>query len=266
MRKVIKRREWDKYYYYSRQKWRQKKIKNESPEEEEKKVEIVLSELKNYGMIPHTEYNYEKFLHYRNLVHDNFFVYWTAINPPMERLLYALSEILKPKNILGLGIFTGNPVAWSLGPAIEQEYEIEKLAAVEIDENHARLCDENFKEITTRNDKDGFTNITVSIHARDGFEVLKEYSEESIDLLYLDANGFDPATKKNSKNINTTFLKRGYSKIKPGGYAMCHNAYQKSFRKKASGYLDFTDNEEYFEKTATCAIDEMGLEVSKKIV
>ena len=147
MRKVIQRKEWDKVYYRSRHKLFQKKIENESLEEETEKVKITLEELKDFGIITSTHYNLDKFLHFRELVHDNFYIIWTAINPPMEHLLFALSEIIKPKNILGLGVFTGNPVVWSMGPAIEGLYDYDHLAAVEINKEHAAFMEENFIKI-----------------------------------------------------------------------------------------------------------------------
>ena len=87
-------------------------------------------------MVPQIEYNKDQFYAFREIVHKNFFIYWTAINPPVEHLLYALSDILQPKNILGLGVFTGNPVVWSMGPAINKVYEATKLVGVEINKDH----------------------------------------------------------------------------------------------------------------------------------
>lgn len=234
-------------------------LKADSNEEEAKRVQEVLSRLKAEGIIPGDKYDEQAFLDYRELVKENFFVFWTAIYPPMERLLYALSYIIKPRNVLGLGIFTGNPVTWSLGPAIQGIYTAEKLVAVEIDENNARLCSDNFREICAGR------AASVSVLAEDGFEVLKRYKPGEIDLLYLDANGVDPETGESSKRINYSFVKRGYDCIKPGGHVMCHNATMPSFLKEAGDYLDFTADDARFEKTAAIEIDEMGLEVSKKI-
>ncbi len=230
-------------------------MEHESKESEMQKVAITLDELKSHGFIRSTGYDDGKFSAYRELVHDNFFIFWTAITGPMERLLYALSYIIQPKNILGLGIFTGNPVVWSLGPAIQKVYPSTKLAAVEIDKNHARICNDNFTEIKG--------DVPVTIHARDGFEVLKEYSPAELDLLYMDANGIDPETGTSSKRINYTFLKRGYGLIKPGAFAMCHNAVNGA-TSGMEDYLSFTADETYFSKTATIFIDEQGLEVSIK--
>nr|MDO8119238.1 hypothetical protein [Candidatus Sigynarchaeota archaeon] len=255
MRHIITRPEWLKVYYYGKERDDQVKMENESQESEMQKVAITLDELKSHGFIQSTHYDNEKFLAFRELVHENFFIFWTAISPPMERLLYALSYIIQPPNILGLGIFTGNPVVWSLGPAIQKIYSSTKLAAVEIDKNHARICNDNFIEIKG--------DVPITIHARDGFEVLKEYTPAELDLLYMDANGTDPETGQNSKRINYTFLKRGYDLIKPGAYAICHNAVNGA-TSGMEDYLVFTADETYFSRTATIFIDEQGLEVSIK--
>jgi predicted O-methyltransferase YrrM len=256
MRVLITKSEWRKYYYYKPQKFLQKRITNEAFEREREKVQYCLEKLKENRFIPHTNYSIDKFLEYRELVHRNFYVIWTAINPPMEHLLYAISDILQPKNILGLGVFTGNPVAWSLGPAIMHSYISEKLKAVEIELKHALKGQENFDKIT--NDPH------VEFNCENGFETIPTYLDSSIDLLYLDANGFDPTTKRSSKNINYSFLSAAYSKIKFGGFVLCHNAFQPSFRKEAKMYLDFTANEQFFIRTATIGIDEMGLEFTIK--
>lgn len=256
MRVAITRPEWDAVYYHSKERDGQVKLEQEPEEAVITKVAMVLDELKSHGFISRTDYDHDAFDAYRTLVHENFFIFWTAITPPMERLLYALSDIIQPKTILGLGIFTGNPVAWSLGPAIQQRYPATSLAAVEIDPNHARICKDNFDEI--RGD------VPVTIHAEDGFEVLKRYGPAEIDLLYMDANGTDPETGEKGKRINHSFLRRGYDHIAPGGYAMCHNAYQQASLHEFQPYLDFAADETHFSKTATIGIDEQGLEVSIK--
>ncbi len=276
MRVKIHKDEWDKYYYCGKQKFRQKRIiaayktqeieklnwfakrrtTLETLEEETDKVRTCLGALESTGFLSTTGYDLPKFLEFRADVHKNFVIIWTAISSVMEHLLYAISAALQPERILGLGIFTGNPLIWSLGPAIKEEYLVKHMAGVEIDPNHAKICQENMNKVSPER--------PVLIHAADGFDILETYADESLDLLYLDANGFDPVTQKSSKNINTTFLKRGYSKLKPGGAVICHNAYMPSFKRDASGYLEFTRNREFFQRTVTVAVDEMGIEFSIK--
>jgi predicted O-methyltransferase YrrM len=256
MRHIIQKKEWDRYYYYSKHQFLQKKMLNESESAEMQKVATCLNELQSFGMISSTSYDPEKFLAFRSKVKANFFIYWTAINPPMERLLYALSSILQPKTILGLGVFTGNPVVWSLGPAIDQLYPVQKMEGVEINQDHARIGQENFNKIKT--------TVPINFRGEDAFEVIKQYKDGEVDLLYLDANGKDPETGRSSKRINYSLAKAAYEKIRPGGWMMCHNAYEKSFRKEAGAYLDFCMDERYFTKTCTIGIDEMGLEFSIK--
>lgn len=256
MHTKITKKEWDRYYYYHRERWFQRKITNESPAAEEAKVDTVLKTLYDHNMIPHVHYDKTQFYAFREVVHTNFFIYWTAINPPMEHVLYALSDILRPKNILGLGVFTGNPVVWSMGPALCGVYFPNKLVGVELNQEHARIGQENFDKIRK--------NVSVAFLGEDGFDVLDRYLDNEIDLLYLDANGEDPETKKRNKRINYSLLKKAYPKIRPGGWAMCHNAYQASFRREAAAYLDFTADERYFSHSATIGIDEQGLEFSIK--
>ncbi len=257
MRDIIKKKEWDRFFYHSRQHWGQRKIRRESLKAETEKVTWVLNRMQELDLIPNVEYNLQEFLAFRELVHKEFYIIWTAINAPVEHLLYALSTVLKPKKIIGLGIFTGNPVVWSLGPAITKTYPVERMSAVEINKKHAASCDSNFKKVSP--------DIPVKVYAADAFTLLDEFEDGELDLIYLDANGYDPTTGKNSKNINYSLLKAYYPKLKPGGYAIVHNAYQPSFAKNAKMYMDFTNDPQFFSKTATLAIDEMGLEFSIKI-
>ncbi len=259
---MITRPEWDKGYYHSAQRPGQEKITAEPETVEIQKVSTVLHDLHQAKFIPQEKYDLRLFSLFQSKVHDNFFIFWTAINPPMERLLYALSYILQPGNILGIGIFTGNPLVWSLGPAIDHSYVPKKLAGVEIEVNNARLCQDNMDQV--RGD------VPVKIWPEDGFAVLERYEDDEIDLLYLDANGYDSSApnegeyQRNSKNINTGLIKKAYSKIRPGGYVFCHNVYQPSFKKDAADYLGFTADSKLFSKTATIGIDEMGLEITIK--
>ncbi|MBD3188760.1 hypothetical protein GF325_18170 [Candidatus Bathyarchaeota archaeon] len=259
MRHDIRREEWDRCFYKSREKPGQEKVINEPVEKEIEKVQIVLEELHEHDFIQEIRYSLDKFSAFRKQVKESFFVFWTAINPPMERLLYALSAILKPRSILGLGIFTGNPVVWSMGPALDGTYDAAQLDAVEIEKNNARLCRDNFKELESILQ----AKIHVNVHGEDGFKVLEKYGTHSIDLLYLDANGLDPETGiEGTKRINYTFLKRALPKLKPGSTVMCHNATMDSFKKEAGDYLELTGNDRFFTKTSGIHIDEMGLEVS----
>lgn len=248
MRVEIKHPDW---------KLTREEINKESQEQENARVSFVLDELKKHGIIDSVDYDIDSFLEYRALVKENFFVFWTAIYPPMEHLLYALSDIIKPKNLLGLGIFTGNPVVWSMGPAIQGHYDSEKLVAVEIDENNARLCSDNFDQIKGE--------APVTVLGEDGFDVLDRYGKKEIDLLYMDANGLDPETGASSKRINYSFLKKAYDNLKPGSYAICHNSTMPSFKEEAGDYLVLTAEDSLFQKTASIHIDDQGLEVSKRL-
>ena len=257
MRHIIKKPEWDSFFYHSSQFDGQVKIENESATDERAKVVYCLDELVRLGFLTNTSYDESKLIALRAALKETFFIFWTAINPPMEHLLYAISAILKPKNILGIGIFTGNPVVWSMGPAIDGSYSFQSLEAVEIDKNNARICQDNFNALI----EETTSKATVKVDAEDGFKVLERFADDSIDLLYLDANGFDPATQKdNSKNINYSLLKAAYLKLKSGASAICHNAYQPSFREEAGAFLDLTNDTTFFKQTATVGIDEMGIE------
>ena len=63
---------------------------------------------------------------------------------------------------------------------------------------HAQKGQDNFNKIRT--------DPHVEFSSENGFDTIPTYADSSIDLLFLDANGFDPTTQRNSKNLNYIFL------------------------------------------------------------
>ena len=82
---------------------------------------------------------------------------------------------------------------------------LEKMVAVEINKTHAQSCDSNFKKISP--------DRPVKVYAADAFTLLDEFEEGEFDMIYMDANGYDPTTGRHSKNINYSLLKTYYSKF-----------------------------------------------------
>ncbi|GAB4307446.1 MAG: hypothetical protein Kow0069_04970 [Promethearchaeota archaeon] len=256
---VVRRGDWDATYYHSPQRTGQRKA-DSSDDETRRRLAWTMRRLRELGFVDDDRFDWARFLDYRERVHENFFNFWTAINPPVEALLYAISWVVRPRRVLGVGVHTGNPIAWSLGPALDGVYEADWLAGVEIDPNCARLAKMNFDQISPGR---------VEVLAEDGFDVLERLQPVSLDLLYLDAAGYDPPARSKisrgragGKNVNYLLLKVAVEKMKPGGVVLCHNAYQPSFQRQAADYLAFTSDERFFERTATLGIDEMGLEFS----
>ncbi len=56
------------------------------------------------GVLPHARYDDERSLAHRRAVAESFEIPWTAITPRMQRLLYAISAIVQPANMLAAGV------------------------------------------------------------------------------------------------------------------------------------------------------------------
>lgn len=77
-------------------------------EKETAVVDEALAVLRDEGILPHTDYDHAKFPAHREAVRREFEIPWTAITPPMQRLLYAVNAIARPANMLAAGVFCGN--------------------------------------------------------------------------------------------------------------------------------------------------------------
>ena len=69
----------------------------EPAEDEVAVVDAALEALRAAGMLPHTDYDREKFLAHRRAVAERFEIPWTAISPRMQRFIYALNAIKQPE-------------------------------------------------------------------------------------------------------------------------------------------------------------------------
>ncbi|HEX29198.1 class I SAM-dependent methyltransferase [Candidatus Poribacteria bacterium] len=226
---------------------------------EEENIEIAIREMKGYGMLPEDgDYDRERFAALRKAVRENFEIPWTSITPPMERLLYAIAAIHRPRNVVGIGIFCGNTLVWNVGPACGpgKVYQAEHLVGVDVDEKAIHIARDNFKRIGASDE--------VEILAEDGHAVL-ERIDYPIDLLYLDAHGPLPGTSgPSTKLIYLTLLERAYDRIPPGGIVVAHDTLPEWFIRTAGKYLEFVRDRSNFRISLSIQPDKEGIEVSLK--
>jgi len=79
---------------------------------EEGIVDAALQSLVSLKLIPaDASYNKTSFNLFRTEIKQNFRGSWTSITPVMERLMYALTAVKKPRRLVELGSFWGNTLA-----------------------------------------------------------------------------------------------------------------------------------------------------------
>ena len=80
-----------------RMNWREPHVRLEPVEREIEVVGGALAALVEAGVLPHSDYDDQKFLAHREAVRETFEIPWTAITHRMQRLLYAINAIRRPR-------------------------------------------------------------------------------------------------------------------------------------------------------------------------
>jgi len=212
-------------------------------------VDEALHALRQAGILPHTSYDHEKMLAHRQAIAEHFEIPWTAITHRMQRLLYAISAIKQPRNLIAAGIFCGNTFISNAGAAVGPgaSYEAGKLIGVEIVPAEAERAERNVRRI----DPTG----TAYILAADAVDVAAEF-DEPIDLLYLDADG----DRGRGKAIYLEILEAANDKMPPGSVVLAHNSV--NCADPLRPYLDFVRSPANMAASVNVVFDPEGLEVS----
>jgi predicted O-methyltransferase YrrM len=223
-------------------------------ESEEQEVEVVdgaLRELVDAGALPHSDYDHGKFLAHRAAVAELFDIPWTAITPRMQRLLYAISAVAQPRNMIAAGVFCGNTFISNAGAAVGPGacYTAEALIGVEIVAEEAQRAERNVRRI----DSTGVARVVVA----DAVDVAAGF-DGPLHLLYLDADG----TGGRGKDIYLDILKACIDRVPQGGLVLAHNSV--NCARRLEGYLSFVRDATNFRSSVNIIFDTEGLEVSVK--
>lgn len=239
--------DWDRYRMTYGEPHRQ----IEPPDREIAVVDEALATLRDAGVLPHTAYDREKMLAHRQAVRELFEIPWTAITPRMQRLLYAISAIAQPANLIAAGIFCGNTFISNAGAAVGPGacYTAERLIGVEIDPAKAALAERNVRRI----DPTGVARIV----AEDAIDTAAGF-DAPVGLLYLDADG----TPEKGKGIYLDILQAAWDRIPPGGLILAHNSVNAAAR--LAHYLAFVRDEANCRGSVNVILDGEGLEASVK--
>ena len=169
----------------------------------------------------------------------------------MQRLLYAINAIARPRRMLAAGVFCGNTFISNAGAAVGPGacYEAQELVGVEIVGAEAERAERNVRAI----DRSGVATIV----AADAVDVAARM-EGPIDLLYLDADGTD----ERGKGIYLDILETAYDRIPPGGLVLAHNSANQA--DKLEHYLAYVRDPAHCRASVNVILDIEGLEVSAR--
>lgn len=227
--------------------------------DEAESIDKAVAQMRELGVLMGPgECNHTSFEALRSAVRKHFKIPWTSITPSMERMLYSISAVNQPRNIIAIGIFCGNTLIWNIGAACGPGrcYSAGRLVGVEIESKSAALARANLEKIGVLD--------SVELLDEDGHETL-ERADYPIDLLYLDANGALPGTTgPNTKKIYLTLLQQAYDKMPQGSLVVAHDTVPEWFVRSASEYLDFVRDPAHFRESVSVEPDKVGIEVSVK--
>ena len=218
---------------------------------EEKYVDWWLSKLQRDCIIERTDYDKTGFETLRTIVREVFAgPKKSSISPVEERLIYAVSNIQKPKTVTGVGSYFGHAMAWIV-PNIDPEG---KAYLIDPDPAVSETCKTNFETL-------GLTE-RVEVIAKDFFDIAQKLPKT--DFVWIDAYG----PRKNppelrGKRIYGPIIERINKKIEEGGIVVAHNVINTTARQVSqTGCFKRYINENF---EATCYIlTRNGISVSKK--
>lgn len=219
---------------------------------DEEIVDAALEMLVSINLVPaDSGYDKDRFDGFRADIKEKFKGSWTSITPVMERLMYMLTAVKRPKRLVELGSFWGNTLAWFAGPCIGRspEFVAERVYGVEIDEKMTEQARENFGRLERCE--------AVELIGEDAAIVLDRI-EAPIDFLYLEAKD------ERCKNDYLYFLRQAYDKLPPGAWVIAHDSTAVSHRKEMEGYLAWVRDHDNFSESICFDVDALGLELSVK--
>jgi predicted O-methyltransferase YrrM len=213
----------------------------------------ALALLKRIGAIDTgATYSAERFEALRQEVRAGFEIPDTAYSAVMERLLYLLTSVKRPRRTLAIGIFCGYTLAWVAGAACNggKVYQADRIYGIDIDAEAIAVARRNFGRLA---DCDA-----VELVAEDG-RLTAERLEGPFDYLYLDAD-----SPENGKAIYLELLERLYPKLSRGAWVLAHDTTLPAFQDRLGEYLRFVRDRCNFSDSMSFDVDLFGLELSIK--
>ena len=207
-------------------------------------VHGVLTALHAEGFLSGTNYNEDLFMAHRNAVKERFEIPWTGISPRMQRLLFAINAISRPKIMVAIGVFCGNTFISNAGAAIGPGacYTAERLVGIEIVDEEAKRARRNVQTVDSES--------IAEIISGDGVAWLESF-DGLIDLLYIDADGaYLPIIEQAAAG-----------KLKPRALVLAHNSI--NLESELKDYLTYVRSPSNSLRSLNVMIDDQGLEVTQ---
>jgi caffeoyl-CoA O-methyltransferase len=216
-------------------------------------VRSILAWLVEHGIMPEdATYNEAAFAALQAEVKETFTLPGTSVTPVMERLLYMLAAVRRPRRVLGLGTYCGNALVWAVGPSCgrDRAYAAEKVHGIDIDPEATERARENFGGLAHAGH--------IELVAEDGLRAV-ERLEGPFDYLFLDVD-----SPESGKGLYLDLLKCLYGKLEEGAWVLAHDVVVPPFAAQLEAYLAFVRDGVHFRQSILFDIDAFGLELSIK--
>jgi predicted O-methyltransferase YrrM len=216
-------------------------------------VRSVLAMLKSEGLVAESAtYDEHVFESLRQEIREKFTVPGTSITPVMERLLYALGAVRRPKRIIGIGTYCGSALVWCVGSSCGsgRVYDADMVYGIDIDQEATARAKENFSKLAHTNH--------IELLTEDGLNAV-ERLEGPFDYLLLDVD-----SKDLGKGIYSDLLERIYERLGDGAWVLAHDTAVPPFAKQLEPYLAFVRDRQNFHESVSFDVDPFGLELSIK--
>jgi predicted O-methyltransferase YrrM len=222
------------------------------PEYEEVIIDAAVAYLKERGLAASTAgYDKAALAELRAQVTEKFtWRDWTTMTPAMERMLFMVTSVRKPRAMIELGCFWGNTLAWFSGPCLgtTPAFVPQKIYGIDIDARAIEMAKANFSGLVTPPG--------LEIICEDAFQSLARL-EDPFDLLYIEAS---ISGKKG--DLYYPLIRQVYDKLPKGAWVIAHDATWWKCKNAMKEYLDFVRNPRYFSQSITFDIDYQGLELT----
>jgi predicted O-methyltransferase YrrM len=214
-------------------------------------VRSILAWLKQEGIVPEgATYDEKAFSELRQEVKRYFTVPGTSITPVMERLLYMLSSVRRPRRVIGIGTYCGNALVWSVGSSCGpgRVYQADKVYGIDIDAEATESARTNLGKLRNTDH--------IELIAEDGLKAV-ERLEGPFDYVFLDVDSVELG-----KGLYLELLKALYEKVVVGGWVLAHDVVVPPFAGQLEGYLAFVRDGKNFRESILFDVDAFGLELS----
>jgi predicted O-methyltransferase YrrM len=216
-------------------------------------VHSVLMWLKQKGLVPEgATYDENAFDELEREVKEQFTIPGTSVTPVMERLLYMLSSVRRPRRVIGLGTYCGYALVWTVGPSCGsgRKYEAEKVYGIDIDAEATERAEENLGRLAHTDH--------IELIAEDGLRAVERLNGP-FDYVFLDVE-----SESLGKGLYLELLKRLCGKVEEGGWVLAHDTVAPPFAGQLEAYLAYVRDGENFKESISFDVDAYGLELSIK--